>query len=82
MATTLVKPTAEALKDPEQALRITLRLYEAVQALQNAATSSSIVNLGARTTDPGPPPTGVVYQYTIGGSYYVRTATAPYLVAA
>jgi hypothetical protein len=81
MASSLIKPSGEALADPEQALLILMRLYEAVDAIQKVAAALSVVNLGALTADPGAPPPGKVYTYTIKGSLYARTATAPYLLA-
>lgn len=66
MATNLVKPSAAGLADPAQALLIVLRLFEAVQALQQAAgqsspesmadkvgTSEIVVLRGATVTLPG-----------------------------
>lgn len=78
----LIKPDAASLSDPKQALLIVLRLFEAVSTLQNAASASSIIVLGALTVDPGVPPFGKVYEYTIGGSLKVRTATNIYVLAA
>lgn len=77
----LIKPTAASLKNEEQTLLILLRLYEAVTGLVQAAARTAVIDLGARTDDPGVPPTGVVYLYTIGGALYARTAIAPYLLA-
>ena len=82
MAVNLRKPTLEAIAKPDVMLALLMSYFEAIQEMQLAATRSSIVNLGALTeADPGPPPRGVVYQYTFGGSYYIRTQTAAYQVA-
>lgn len=79
--TSLIKPSADSLSDPRQALSIVLKLYDALIELQQQAAKSSIINLGARSEDPGKPPPGVVYEYTLNGSLKVRTATAAYVVA-
>lgn len=82
MALNLRKPTAESLAKPDQLLAIIMALFENVLSLVAASEKSSIVDLGALTADPGVPPLGVVYQYTLNGSLYVRTRTGATLVAA
>lgn len=82
MSVQLIKPTKEAMENPEVAFQVVMRLYESALAAQTAAGKTSIVDLGARTDHPGAPPLGVVYLYTIAGALYARTATAPTLLAA
>lgn len=82
MADALVKPTAAALEDPEQLLRIIMRLYDAVTEIQTGAARASVMFIVARSVDPGVPPVGKVYVYSWQGALYARTATAPTLLAA
>lgn len=81
MATNLIKPDARSIANPDQLLVMQLRVWEALSELQAAAARSTVIDLGAVTTDPGAPPSGKVYVYTIAGSYYARTATASYQLA-
>lgn len=66
MGNGLIKPSDDALKDPEQALLIVMRLYDAVVELQKAAAAPSperqahaagktkvVVIRGATVTLPG-----------------------------
>jgi hypothetical protein len=79
----LRKPTSTTVSRPDELLAVLIGLYEAVLALQNPApSSSSIVNLGALQIDPGIPPQGTVYEYTINGSLKCRTRTGTYVLAA
>lgn len=79
MAINLVKPTAEALADPAQALLISLRFFEALRALQTAADaatpksiadsvgkSQSVVLRGATVTLPGSTETFTADIYVTG----------------
>lgn len=76
----LRKPTSETATNPAQLLTVLVGLYEAIAALQ-AVQNSSIKLLGAVPKDPGKPPVGTVYLYTIAGSLYARTTTAAYQLA-
>lgn len=75
--TNVFKPDGGTVRDP---LNFMVRVYEAIVELQ-ARTTTPFVFLGSRTADPGPPPAGKVYVYTINGSAYMRTATQQTLVA-
>lgn len=78
--TVLSKPTPDVVADPEQLLTMLVKFWQVLSAQQ--ATSSAIVNLGAVAADPPVPPKGTVYEYVLGGSFKVRTATNIYTVAA
>lgn len=80
--TNLRKPTAEAVAKPDVLLALLMSFFEALQETQKAAQAARVVDLGAQTGDPGAPPSGVVYLYTVSGSLWARTATAPTLLAA
>lgn len=79
---TLRKPNASSVSNQAEALTILVAFYDAIVALQNAVpATTSIINLGALTKDPGLPPLGKVFEYTIAGSLKVRTRTGIYVVA-
>lgn len=78
--TVLAKPTADAMADKDQHLKMLVNFWQVLSALQGA--SSAIVNLGAVTKDPPVPPKGSVYEYVLNGSFKIRTATNTYVVAA